>query len=69
MPFWVLDCKHCGKSFDFAETKKPELVIDIGDKPAFPEGGHALDCPHCSGTATYQRYMLRFQADRRTQSG
>jgi hypothetical protein len=68
MSHWVLRCKNCAKRFPYSPTApqpdRPEFLYPR--KPEFPDGGENAACPHCHGSALYQRHQLIIQLVKRT---
>jgi hypothetical protein len=64
VPRWVLGCPECDREFTHSEidaSRTPSSLDPfawIGDKPAIPDAGVRLECPHCKKTSLYKRYQL-----------
>lgn len=68
MSHWVLRCKNCARRFaHIPVTPQPDRLENLWPlKPEFPEGGQNSTCPHCNGSALYQRHQLMIQLVERT---
>jgi hypothetical protein len=61
---WTLQCLHCEKRFNHSiiNLRCDAAPYDPPAKPAFPEGGESVRCPHCREIAIYERYQLTYSA-------
>jgi hypothetical protein len=64
MASWVLNCKHCGRNFEYSRISDTFANYYLAEKPDFPARGLELECPHCDRRASYQRAELMFQSQR-----
>jgi hypothetical protein len=62
-PQWVLTCNHCQKLFAHSAIPDARNLLEYfyPPKPAMPEQGQPLRCPHCHETGQYFQSDLRYQ--------
>ena len=65
-PRWVVSCPECAKEFTYTDIK--QIASGLGrdpfvspPKPAIPEDGSELSCPHCNKASTYRAFDLRYR--------
>ncbi len=63
MAHWVLNCKNCGRSFEYSKISDTFANYFLAEKPVLPSGGLELECPNCHKKANYQRTELMFQSE------
>jgi hypothetical protein len=63
MAHWALNCKNCGRSFEYSKISDTFANYFLAEKPALPSGGLELECPNCHKKANYQRTDLMFQSE------
>ncbi len=64
MPRWVLTCPSCNQEFTHSQIEKREFQDFYFDKkPAFPNTGLAIDCPHCRARSVFQKSQLTYRED------
>ncbi len=61
MASWNLECTNCHKTFWHSAVKEDLTNLYLPEKPIFPDGGAAFQCPHCGHKATYQRHQLCYR--------
>jgi DNA-directed RNA polymerase subunit RPC12/RpoP len=62
MASWVLKCANCNSIFPHSTIEEGLENYFLPIKPALPEKGQSMDCPHCGHTGIYQTSDLRYQA-------
>jgi hypothetical protein len=69
MPRWVVTCSLCKHEFthtlvrDLTRGNSTRDVFASPPKPAIPDGGSSLNCPHCGGSQAYQISDLRYRGN------
>jgi rubredoxin len=62
MPRWALQCDNCNFVFTHSTIADAgALDFFLPEKPEFPGGGSALECPNCGHKDTYQRHELVYR--------
>jgi rubredoxin len=63
MPRWALQCDKCRFVFTHSMIKDARASdFFLPEKPAFPDGGSALECPNCGHKDKYQRHELVYRS-------
>jgi DNA-directed RNA polymerase subunit RPC12/RpoP len=69
MPRWVIICSKCTREFthilirELTHGRETRDVFASPPKPAMPEEGARLNCPHCGSISAYKTYDLRYRGD------
>ena len=69
MPRWVITCLKCNREFthtlvrDLTQGKETRDVFASPPKPAIPEDGSRMNCPHCGSVSSYRISDLRYRGD------
>ena len=62
MASWEIECRNCHKKFTHSMISDELMNYYLPMRPAFPDEGSELECPHCSHKTRYQRNDLTFKA-------
>jgi hypothetical protein len=67
MPQWALHCKNCNKRFTHTRVDRKLNLRPYDtlwpDKPAVPDLGMTMKCPHCRTDALYRRFELTYHTE------